>query len=409
MMKKDKNPIAIIGGGPGGLMAAETLAKAGIPVTVYERKPTLGRKFLMAGRGGLNLTHSEDIETFMTRYGSAAARLRPAIENFPPAALRAWCEGLGQPTFTGTSGRVFPKSLKASPLLRAWQIRLSELGVTFVFQRQWLGWNSAGELVFTNADGKTETAAPAATVLALGGASWPRLGSDGGWLEILQQQKIPVTPLRPANCGFAVTWSEIFRSRFAGQPLKPVMLSFAGKNIQGEMMVTEKGIEGGVVYALSAPLRDEIEKNGGATLTLDLRPGVSSAELTRRLSFPRGTLSFSNFLRKEGGLSPVAIALTREIGGKDVQNIAPAALTALIKALPLKLEAPFPLDRAISTAGGIRLDALDDRFMLKDKPGVFAVGEMLDWEAPTGGYLLQATFSTAVWAAQGVVKWVGTQ
>ena len=218
-MSHKTKPVIIIGGGPGGLMAAETLAKAGIPVTVYERKLTLGRKFLMAGRGGLNLTHSENIDSFMTRYGSAAARLRPAIENFPPAALRAWCEGLGQPTFTGTSGRVFPKSLKASPLLRAWQIRLSELGVTFVLQRQWLGWSDAGELVFSNTEGKTETAAPAATILALGGASWPKLGSDGGWVEILRQQKIPVTPLRPANCGFAVSWSEIFRNRFAGQPL----------------------------------------------------------------------------------------------------------------------------------------------------------------------------------------------
>ncbi|MCE9507139.1 MAG: TIGR03862 family flavoprotein [Alphaproteobacteria bacterium] len=407
-MNNDKTkPVIIIGGGPGGLMAAETLAKAGIPVTIYERKPTLGRKFLMAGRGGLNLTHSEDIKTFMTRYGAAAEKLRPAIENFPPSALREWCEGLGQPTFVGTSGRVFPKSLKASPLLRAWQIRLSELGVTFVFQRQWLGWNSAGELVFTNTEGKTETAAPAATILALGGASWPRLGSDGGWVKILQQQKIPVTPLRPANCGFAVTWSEIFRSRCAGQPLKPVMLSFAGKNIQGEMMLTEKGIEGGAVYALSAALRDAIEKNGSATLTLDLRPGVSSAELIQRLSAPRGTLSFSNFLRKKGGLSPVAVALTREIGGKEVQTLSPAALTALIKALPLRLEAPFPLDRAISTAGGIGLDALDDHFMLKNKPGVFTVGEMLNWEAPTGGYLLQATFSTAVYAAEGVMKRVG--
>jgi hypothetical protein len=401
------NPVIIIGGGPGGLMAAETLAKAGIPVTVYERKPTLGRKLLMAGRGGLNLTHSEDIATFMTRYGSAAGRLRPAIENFPPAALRAWCEGLGQPTFVGTSGRIFPKSLKASPLLRAWQIRLSELGVTFVFQRQWLGWNTAGELVFANTDGKTETAAPAATILALGGASWPRLGSCGGWVEILRQQKIPVTPLRPANCGFVVLWSEIFRTRFAGHPLKPVTLSFAGNIVQGEMMITEKGIEGGAVYALAATLRNEIEKSGSAAPTLDLRPGVSVNEFTQRLSAPRGTLSFSNFLRKEGGLSPVAIALTREIGGKDVQNISPAALVALIKALPLKLEAPFPLDRAISTAGGIKLDALNDHFMLKDKPGVFALGEMLDWEAPTGGYLLQATFSMAVYAAEGVAKWVG--
>jgi len=398
------NPIAIIGGGPGGLMAAETLATAGLRITVYERKPTLGRKFMMAGRGGLNLTHSENIDIFMTRYGSAAARLRPCIERFPPASLRAWCEGLGQPTFIGSSGRVFPKSLKTSPLLRAWQARLVGLGVNFIFQRQWTGWNDAGELVFTNTEGETETAAPAATVLALGGSSWPRLGSDGGWVEILKQRHIQVTPLRPANCGFLVPWSEIFRSRCAGQPLKPVALSFAGEKIQGEMMVTEKGIEGGAVYALSAPLREAIAKNGATALTLDLRPGLASDELLRRLSSPRGTLSFSNFLRREGDLSPVAIALTREIGGKDVQTLSPAVLTSLIKALPLMLEAPCPIGRAISTAGGIALDALDDHFMLKNKPGVFAVGEMLDWEAPTGGYLLQATFSTAVWAAEGVLK-----
>jgi len=394
--------VAIIGGGPGGLMAAEVIATAGVPVTVYERKPTPGRKFLLAGRGGLNLTHTEELDHFMTRYGAAAERLRPAIENFPPAALRAWCERLGQPTFVGSSGRVFPQSFKASPLLRAWRAWLESLGVRFSFQKQWMGWDSADNLLF--ADGETVKAA--ATVLALGGASWPRLGADGGWVDILKQQHIPIIPLCPANCGFVVQWSEIFRDRFAGQPIKPVTLSLKGETVQGEMMVTEKGIEGGAIYALSSAIRDEISKTGAAMLMLDLRPGVSISDLTRRLGEPRGTLSFSNFLRKTGGLSPVAVALVREVGGKDVQTLPAPELAALIKALPLRLEAPFSIDRAISTAGGIAFEALDDHFMLKNKPGVFAAGEMLDWEAPTGGYLLQATFSTAVRAAEGVLKYI---
>jgi uncharacterized flavoprotein (TIGR03862 family) len=399
-MPKDQN-IAIIGGGPGGLMAAEVIASAGLPVTVYERKPTPGRKFLLAGRGGLNLTHSEDKESFLGRYGAAAERLRPAIDRFPPSALQAWCEALGQPTFIGSSGRIFPESFKASPLLRAWRARLDKLGVKFAFQKTWTGWDSNGALLFEG-----ETVNAAATVLALGGASWPRLGADGGWVDILKQQHIPVSPLRPANCGFEVAWSEVFRSKFTGQPIKPVMLSFKGKTIQSEMMVMEKGIEGGAVYALSSALREEISKNGKAELKLDLRPGVPAEELTRKLAAPRGTLSFSNFLRKAGDFSPIAVALMREAGGKDVQNLSASSLASLAKALPLQLTAPFSLDRAISTAGGIALDALDEHFMLKNKPGVFAVGEMLDWEAPTGGYLLQATFSTAVCAAEGVIRYI---
>ena len=398
--------IAIIGGGPGGLMAAEVIAAAGFPVTVYERKPNPGRKFLLAGRGGLNLTHSEDLESFIARYGAAAERLRPALEKFPPSALRAWCEGLGEPTFVGTSGRVFPKGFKASPLLRTWRARLEKLGVKFAFHRNWTGWDAAGALLFTNAHGETEIVRATATVLALGGASWPRLGADGSWVDILQQQNILVTPLRPANCGFVVEWSETFRSRFSGQPIKPVTLTFKDKPIRGEMMVTEKGIEGGAVYALAAPLRDEIYKNETAELKLDLRPGLSLDDLTLKMGSPRGSLSFSNFLRKAGGLSPVAVALVREIGGKDVQVLSAHSLAALIKTLPLNLTAPFPIDRAISTAGGIALEALDDHFMVKNKPGVFAAGEMLDWEAPTGGYLLQATFSTAVCAAEGVLRFL---
>lgn len=391
--------IVIIGAGPAGLMAAETLAAAGRSVVIYERKAAIGRKFLLAGRGGLNLTHSEESDTFMSRYGAAADFLRPAIQNFPPAALRKWCEDLGEETFIGTSGRVFPKSLKASPLLRAWKARLDKLGVKFVYQREWTGWNNAGQLIFSTPDGVTETVSATATILALGGASWPRLGADGSWIDILKRHNIPVTTLRPANCGFNVAWSDIFRERFVGQPLKPVTLTFGRKNIHGEAMITDKGIEGGGIYALSSALRDDIDRNGSTMLHLDLRPGVIPVELATRLSTPRGTLSFPNFLRKAGGLSPVACGLVREIGGKDVQNMPAPALAALIKSLPLKLESPFPLDRAISTAGGIALEAFDENFMLKNKPGVYAIGEMLDWEAPTGGYLLQACFSMAVWVA----------
>ena len=279
----------------------------------------------------------------------------------------------------------------------------------FSFQKQWMGWNDNGHLVFAGPDGKAEMVQAAATVLALGGASWPRLGADGNWVDILKRQHIPVTPLRPANCGFAVTWSDIFRNRFAGQPLKPAALSFGAETVQGEMMITEKGIEGGAVYALAAPIRDAIAAHGAATLTIDLRPGMLLAELVRTLGAPRGTLSFSNFLRKAVGLPPVAIALIRECGGENVRLMPAPALAFLIKTLPLKLEAPFSIDRAISTAGGISFEALNAHFMLKDKPGVFAVGEMLDWEAPTGGYLLQAAFSTAVYAAEGVLAFLSTK
>lgn len=398
--------VAVIGAGPAGLMAAEILASAGKSVTIYERMASPGRKFLLAGRGGLNLTHSEDLQLFMTRYGSAAQKLQPAINHFLPADLRRWCEELGQTTFVGSSGRVFPESFKASPLLRAWRARLDRLGVQFAFRHTWQGWNDQGQLIFHTPAGEAVTAQPAATILTLGGASWPRLGADGSWVDILRRQGIPVSPLQPANCGFQVAWSSIFISRFAGHPLKPVTLSCAGKTLQGEAMLTEKGIEGGGIYALSSVLRNEIEKKGSAILTLDLRPGLTAEELAARLNVPRGALSFSNFLRKNGGLSPVAAALVREAGGKDVQHLSAAQLTALIKALPLHLNAPFPLERAISTAGGILLDAIDDQFMIKTKPGIFAAGEMLDWEAPTGGYLLQATFSTAVSAAQGVLKYL---
>ncbi|MBI1216097.1 MAG: TIGR03862 family flavoprotein [Alphaproteobacteria bacterium] len=395
--------VAVIGGGPAGLMAAERLATAGCAVTVYERKPTPARKFLMAGRGGLNITHSEDMNSFMTRYGGAEARLSSVIDRFTPAMLRDWCAGLGEETFVGSSGRVFPKSFKASPLLRAWQKRLAERGVALLTRHDWQGWNDEGALLFKTESGEMKTAMPDATLLALGGASWPRLGADGSWQSVLAARGIGIAPLRPSNCGFVVAWTDVFRQKFAGQPVKPVILSFDGTSLQGEVMMTQRGIEGGAVYALSAALRDAIEAKGAATLTLDLRPGVEKNELSRRLSAPRRALSFANFMRKHGGLSPVSIGLVRETA-PDAPEMAPAKLAAHIKSLPLALQAPFPLERAISTAGGVRLDEIDNRFMLKKLPGVFVAGEMLDWEAPTGGYLLQASFATGVAAAEGILS-----
>ncbi len=399
--------IVIIGGGPAGLMAAEVIAAAGRPVMVYDRMPSMGRKLLMAGRGGLNLTHSEPLECLIDRYGVAANRLASAIAAFPPVALRTWCESLGQPTFIGTSGRVFPVGFKASPLLRAWLQRLDRLGVGFAPRHRWLGWDDDERLLFSGPDGGVEAIAAAATVLALGGASWPRLGSDGRWVSILAARQVAVAPLRPANCGFEVPWSDLFRRRFEGQPLKPVTLSFRGVVRQGELMITARGLEGGALYALSAALRDAVEADGRATLTLDLRPGLSSGELGRRLRVPRGSRSLSTVLRTAGGLAPVAIGLIREVAGNEAGSAtSPDALAALIKALPVILTATGPIERAISTAGGVALDAVDEHFMVRAKPGIFAAGEMLDWEAPTGGYLLQATFSTAVAAARGVLAWL---
>lgn len=398
--------VIVIGGGPAGLMAAETLASAGVSVTVHERMPSVARRLLMAGRGGLNLTHSEPLETFIGRYGEASERLRPMIEAFPPAALTAWAEGLGQPLFTGSSGRVFPRSLKASPLLRAWLARLSDLGVVIRVRSDWRGWDETGALVFRQADGSLETARPDAAVLALGGASWPRLGSDGGWVEPLSGAGVAVTPLRPANCGFTLAWSETFASRFAGQPLKGVALTFEGRTVRGEAMITAAGIEGGAVYALSAALREAIDARGSATLSVDLRPDQTRANLAARLSRPRGGQTLTSWLRKTLNLSPVAIGLLREAAGRELPPEA-GALASLIKAAPLTLTGVAPIARAISTAGGVALAAVDAGLMLPARPGVFVAGEMLDWEAPTGGYLLQASFATGVAAARAARRFIG--
>lgn len=393
--------IAIIGGGPAGLIAAEMLSGAGMAVTVYDHKPLLGRKFLMAGRGGLNITHSENLEIFLTRYGASAEHLTPAIRAFTPQALRDWCEELGEKTFIGSSGRIFPESFKASPLLRAWTKRLEANDVIFKMRHHWQGWSENNDLVFNHGVVKAD-----AVLLALGGASWPKLGSDGGWVEILKKENIAVTPLKPANCGFAVKWSDIFRERFAGTPLKPVTLTFDGKEVQSEIMINRHGIEGGGVYALSAPLRDAIDIHGMALLHFDLKPGLSLEDLTKRLQKPRQRQSLTTFLGK-AGLSPVAVSLLMELPKrKELNNYKPDKLAALIKSYPLTLTSSFDIERAISTAGGIAWNAINKDYMLKNKPGVFVAGEMLDWEAPTGGYLLQATFSTARTAAKGLLDWL---
>jgi uncharacterized flavoprotein (TIGR03862 family) len=363
--------VAVIGAGPAGLMAAEVLAQGGAHVTVYDAMPSAGRKFLMAGRGGLNLTHSEALPEFLTRYGAATPHLAAAIEVFPPAALRAWSGALGQPTFVGSSGRVFPQGFKASPLLRAWLRRLDLTGVRFALRHRWTGWNDDARLLFQTPDGKRVVDARA-TVLALGGATWPRLGSDGAWAEILAAKGTTISPLRPANCGFAVGWSDIFRDRFEGQPLKGVALSFGSHTVRGEAVITRAGFEGGAIYALSAVLREAIEKSGQETLRIALRPDLEMNDLVARLSAPRGRQSLSNFLRKAVHLSPVAIGLLQEttiVSGVSLSSLSSASLAGLINAVPVELNGIAPMARAISTAGGIAFDELDADFMIRRVPG----------------------------------------
>ncbi|MFK4540090.1 putative flavoprotein (TIGR03862 family) [Bradyrhizobium ottawaense] len=389
-------------------MAAEVQAQGGARVTVYDAMPSAGRKFLMAGRGGLNLTHSEPLSEFMARYREAAPKLQATIEAFSPEALRAWSEALGEPTFVGTSGRVFPKAFKASPLLRAWLRRLDASGVRFAFRHRWTGWDDEGRLVFRAPDGVAVVTANA-TVLALGGASWPRLGSDGSWADILAAKGVAISKLRPANSGFTVAWSDVFRDRFEGQPLKGVALTIGAHTVRGEAMITRSGIEGGAIYALSAELREAVPSLGPATLSIALRPDLDAAALTTRLSGTRGKQSLANFLRKAAQLSPVGIGLMQEaaiVSGRPLAAFSPAELAHLINAIPVQLTGVAPIDRAISTAGGITFDELDGSFMLRKLPGVFAAGEMLDWEAPTGGYLLQASFATGAAAGRGVLAWL---
>ncbi len=390
---------SVIGGGPAGLMAAETLARAGLAVTIHDQMPSVGRKLLMAGRGGLNLTHAEPLPVFLSRYGSARPWLEPMIAAFPPTALIAWCEAIGQPTFIGSSSRVFPAAMKASPLLRAWLRRLQDLGVRVRVRHRWTGWNERGSLSF-EAPGGAISDRPDVTILALGGASWPRLGSDARWTGNLPGL---LTPFQPANCGFLVDWSAHFRTRFAGRPLKRLAVRWGSESIRGEAVITETGLEGGVIYALSGRLRDAIRAAGVVTIKVDLRPDLDETVLRDRLGGPRRGQSLANTLRKQAGLSPEAIGLIQEAlhTGADAGD-----LPALVKAVPLRLLAPGPIGRAISSAGGLRADALNSALMLHDRPGVFAGGEMLDWEAPTGGYLLQACFSTGVAAANGALAWL---
>nr|WP_321985654.1 TIGR03862 family flavoprotein [uncultured Lichenicoccus sp.] len=394
--------VAIIGAGPAGLAAAELLSAAGVAVTLHERMRTPGRKLLIAGRGGLNLTHSEPLEQFLERYGAGRGWLAPAIDRFTPDDLRSWAEGLGQPLFTGSSGRVFPRAMKASGLLRAWLGRLRAQGVELRPGSRWIGWSETGRL---SLEDSAEVRADA-VVLALGGASWSRLGSDGGWAEFLAARGVELAPFRPANCGFLVHWSELFAARHAGLPLQHVGLRCGPIASTGDLMLTMRGIEGGAVYALSAPLRDAIEGDGEVRLLVDLRPDRSVEELAGRLVRVRQRESLSNSLRRALSLPPQAVGLLREAALDGPVPREPAALAALIKAVPLRLVGTDSLDSAISTAGGIRREALDQHFMLRALPGVFACGEMLDWEAPTGGYLLQASLATGRAAAEGVLRWV---
>lgn len=394
--------VHVIGAGPAGLMAAERLAQAGVRVVVHEAMPSPARKFLMAGRGGLNLTHSEPLEGFLARYGGSAPLVGSWLERFSPTHLVGWAEGLGQATFAGSSGRVFPKAMKASPLLRAWLGRLAELGVEVRTRSRWTGRRDGG-WVFSTPEGE-RVERPDAVVMALGGASWPRLGSDGSWTDELAAAGVEIAPLRPSNMGFDVAWSAVFADRFAGQPLKNVALSHGRRTVRGEAMVTRYGLEGGAVYALSADLREAIARDGAAELVVDLRPDLDEAALAARLARPRGKDSVTNWLRKAGGLSAAAVGLLREIPGEIPQGA--EKLAKRIKAVRLRLTGAQGLARAISSAGGVKLNQVDERLMLKAMPGVFVAGEMLDWEAPTGGYLLQACFASGVVAGEGARDWL---
>jgi uncharacterized flavoprotein (TIGR03862 family) len=401
--------VAVIGGGPAGLMAAEVLRRGGVQVDLYDAMASVGRKFLLAGKSGMNLTHAEPAAPFLARYGERSAQLAPLLEAFGPPALREWAHGLGIETFVGSSGRVFPTDMKAAPLLRAWLRRLREAGVRFHMRHRWCGWDADGGLRFATPDGETMRQADA-VLLALGGASWPRLGSDGAWVPLLAQRGIAVVPLLPSNCGFEVSWSEHFRTRFAGQPLKTVAVSYTDahgsiQRRQGQFVVTEHGVEGSLIYALSAILRDQIAASGSALIHLDLAPGWELARLKDELARPRGARSMSSHLQSRVGIKGVQAGLLRELASA-ADYAEPARLAAMIKALPLRLLAPRPIAEAISTAGGVVFEALDQNLMLQALPGLFCAGEMLDWEAPTGGYLLTGCFASGYRAGLGILEWL---
>ncbi len=400
--------IAIIGGGPAGLMAAEVASAAGAQVDLYDAMASVGRKFLLAGKGGLNLTHSEPSEKFLSRYGARRVKIAPLLASFGPDALRTWARGLGIETFVGSSGRVFPTDFKAAPLLRAWLRRLRQAGVGFHMRHRWSGWDEQGTRRFATPQG-THSVWADAVVLALGGGSWPKLGSDAAWVPLLADRGVHIAPLQPANCGFDVGWSEHFRTKFAGHPVKSVAIVVRSRTGReswhpGEFVITETGVEGGVLYAVSASLRDEIVAKGVATMRLDLTPDRDMPRLTHDLSRPRGKRTMATHLKRQAHLEGVKAGLLREVAKEDFAE--PARLAAAIKALPLRLVAPRPLEEAISTAGGVRFEALDERLMIRALPGLFCAGEMLDWEAPTGGYLLTACFATGQAAGAGAAAWL---
>jgi uncharacterized flavoprotein (TIGR03862 family) len=403
---------AIIGGGPAGLMAAEVLIQAGLRVDLYEAKPSMGRKFLVAGKGGLNLTHSEPLEQFLSRYGARRPQLEPLLRDFGPEQVRRWAGELGVETFVGTSARVFPVGMRTTPLLRLWLARLHAAGVAFHTRHQWLGWNADKSLRFDTPAGEISAQADA-LVLALGGGSWPQTGSTGAWIPLLVERGIPVNPLKPANCGFDVAWTEHFRSHFAGHPLKSVLLSFIDSHGQafhqpGEFIITETGVEGSLIYACSALLRDELARSRQAVIHLDLAPGWTHARLVERLARPRGSKTMASHLERSVGIKGVKAGLLWEFVPKaDFTD--PDKLASIIKDLPIPLIAPRPIEEAISSAGGVDFAALDGRLMLRSLPGVFCAGEMLDWEAPTGGYLLTACFASGRAAGLGAASWIGQQ
>jgi uncharacterized flavoprotein (TIGR03862 family) len=401
--------VEIVGGGPAGLMAAEVISGRGVNVDVYDSMPSLGRKFLMAGKSGLNITHSEPFEQFVARYGKRRPQIEPMLRRFGPEELRQWVHSLGIETFVGTSGRVFPAGMgmKASPLLRAWLKRLTGSGVTFHLRHRWTGWLPDKSLRFDSPGGSVSPKAEA-VVLALGGGSWSRLGSDGAWVPWLEQAGVRVEPLKPSNCGFDVNWSAHFRERFDGHPIKSVVLSFGSFRQQGEFIVTKEGVEGGLIYSASALLRDELEARGQAVMTLDLTPGRPYEWILERLSKPRGSRSMASHLEKSVNIKGVKAGLLREFLSKeDFANL--GKLAASIKSLPVPLVATRPLDEAISSAGGVGFESVDENLMIRSLPGVFCAGEMLDWEAPTGGYLLTACFASGYVAGQGVLKWLDSK